>query len=131
MRLRIWISAVLASVILVVLVAPVQAHHSIPAFYDSDKTISITGVLKEIKIMNPHSKFVLEVTEPNGRKVLWGIIASSALNMAKAGWTNETIKAGTIVTVEGNPSRAEGTKGMVAKLFTTPDGRKLTPAKID
>ena len=115
---------------LVVLGLPLQAHHSIPAFYDVEKTISITGVLKEVRIVNPHSSFVFEVTDANGEKALWNVVGGNATQMGKAGWTPDTIKLGTIVTIEGNPGR-NGAKGLIAKAFTTADGRKLTPGKID
>ncbi len=131
MKRHVWVTAILAAVVLVMLSTSIQAHHSLPAYYDPEKTISITGVLKEVKIMNPHSKFVVEVTEPDGRKVIWGIIAGTGTAMAKAGWTNSTLKIGATVTVTGNPSRAEGTTGMVAKSFTTADGKVFTPGQID
>ena len=131
MRFRFWISAVLAGVILVVLIAPIQAHHSLPAYYNIEGNISITGVMKQVKIANPHSSFLLEVTEPNGQKVTWIAVASNATQMQRAGWTNETIKLGTTITIEGNPARNENSKGILVKFFIMPDGRKFSPGKID
>ena len=91
----------------------------------------ITGVLKEMKIINPHSVFVIEVTEPNGQKTDWTGVTASGAAMFRAGWTSETLKVGTKVTVEGNPPRKETAKGILITSFTLPDGRKITPAKID
>ena len=130
MRLRIWLS-VLAVVMLVVLSGPVRAHHSLPAYYNIQGNISVTGVLKQVRIANPHSSFLLEVTEPNGQKVTWVAVASNATQMQRAGWTSDTVKVGTTITVEGNPARNEGAKGILVKFFIMPDGRKFSPGKID
>ena len=130
MKERLFVSIVLAGVI-VILGVPAQAHHSIPAFWYPDKNIQITGVLKEVKIINPHSIFIIEVTGPNGDKVDWTGVTASGAAMFRAGWTSGTLKPGTKVTVEGNPPRKEGAKGILITTFTLPDGRKITPAKID
>lgn len=130
MRVRLCISAVLAGVMLVLSI-PGQAHHSLPAFWIPDKSIQITGVVKEVKIINPHSIFIIEVTEPNGQTTDWTGVTASGAAMFRAGWTGETLKIGSKVTVEGNPPRNEGAKGILITGFTLPDGRKITPAKID
>jgi len=129
MRFHIWISAITAGVML--LTVSVQAHHSIPAFYDEGKTISVTGVVKQVKIMNPHSSIVLEGAPANGPRGTWLAVMSSGSALAKNGWTNDTIKAGTTVTIEGNPARAAGAKGMIVKSITMPDGRTIKPGQVD
>ena len=130
MRFSFYISVVLAGV-MVVLSVPAQAHHSIPAFWYPDKTIQVTGVVKEIKIINPHSVFIIEVTEANGQKTEWTGVTASGAAMFRAGWTSETLKIGSKITVEGNPPRNETAKGILITGFTLPDGRKITPARID
>jgi len=130
MRVSRCIAAVLAGVLLVLSI-PAQAHHSIPAFWIPDRNIQITGVLKEMKIINPHSIFIIEVTEANGQKTEWTGVTASGAAMFRAGWNSETLKIGTKVTVDGNPPRKEAAKGILITSFTLPDGRKITPAKID
>jgi len=110
---------------------PVQAHHSIPAFWDEQKSIEIKGTVKQMKIVNPHSELILEVTGPDGRKSDWIGVAGIASQMIKAGWTNETLKFGTAITVEGAPPRKEGAKGILVRKIILPDGRVLTSGKID
>jgi hypothetical protein len=131
MKFSFWISAVLAGAMVVVLITPIQAHHSLPAYYNVEGNISITGVLKQVKIANPHSSFLVEVSEPNGQKATWIAVASNATQMQRAGWTDDTIKLGTTVTVEGNPARNESSKGILVKFIVTPDGRRLSPGRID
>ena len=130
MKVRLYASAAIAGVLLIVSVAA-QAHHSIPAFWNPSKTIEITGVLKEMKIINPHSIFIIEVTEPNGQKTEWTGVTASGAAMFRAGWNSETLKVGTKVVVSGSAPRNESAKGILIETFTLPDGRKITPAKID
>jgi hypothetical protein len=131
MRLDIRVPALWALVIIVGLSGAVQAHHSIPAYYNVNATVSITGILKQVKIMNPHSAFLVEVTEANGQKSTWLATAGSGVQMSRAGWTNDTIKVGTTVTVEGNPAKAPGVKGMIVNTFILPDGRRVSPGEVD
>jgi hypothetical protein len=110
---------------------PGLAHHSIAVFWNQEKKIEITGVLKSATIVNPHSVFVIEVTDANGQKADWTGVCAAGTAMMKAGWTRDTIKAGTKVTVKGSAPRKEGTKGILIESFTLPDGKTIEPAKID
>ena len=130
MRLYICTSAALVGVILMLNVS-VQAHHSIPVYWDDKTTIEISGVVKEMKIINPHSELIITVTGANGQKEDWIGVSGQATQMIKAGWTNETLKAGTSVKVEGAPPRKKDAKGILVRKVTLPDGRVLTSGKID
>jgi len=128
--MKLYIPAIAISVVLS-LSLPAVAHHSIPVFWNQDKKIEITGVLKSATIVNPHSVFVIEVTEPNGQKTDWTGITAAGTAMLKAGWTTDTIKAGTKLTVKGSAPRKEGAKGILIESFILPDGKTIAPAKID
>ena len=123
MRFRIWVSAALAGVILVVLSGPAQAHHSIPSFYDENKTISITGLVTQVKIINPHSQIFLEVTDPNGQKATWIAITVAGTQMIRNRWAADVFKVGSTLTLAGNPPRKQGTNGIVLHAVTTSDGK--------
>jgi len=123
MRFRIWVLAVLAGGLLVMLSASGNAHHSINTFWNPDGHIEITGVLKSARIMNPHSQIIITVTEL-GQQVDWIGTSSSLQGMRQAGYLGgDTIKVGTKMTVEGHPARAEGAKGILINKITTADGR--------
>jgi Family of unknown function (DUF6152) len=111
----------------IVLIASLaQAHHSRPVFYDVSKTIKVTGVVKDVRIVNPHSTFIFEATEPNGEKTQWIGTTASGAALFRAGWTKETIKAGTTVIFEGSPAREESAHGILIDSFTLPDGKKIS-----
>lgn len=124
MKFRIVISAMLAGVILVVFGAPVLAHHSIASFWNDKSNISITGVVKKVSIMNPHSEILIDVTE-GGQTSTWLAVGGSALNMTKAGASKETLKVGDRLSIDGHPPRKEGAKGILIRTLTTSDGKTI------
>jgi hypothetical protein len=60
MKALIRISLIGACVMAVLITASVQAHHSIPAFYDESRTVSVTGVVKSEVRENHESSFVAD-----------------------------------------------------------------------
>ena len=130
MRSFLCISAALIGLMLMVM-TPALAHHSIPAFWDESKSIEINGTVKLLKVVNPHSELVVEVTAPNGQRESWLGVGGTATGMIKAGWSNETLKVGVPIKVEGAPPRKVGAKGILIRKITMADGRVLTTGRID
>ena len=117
---------VLAGVLLIAAV-PALAHHSFTSFWQMDKTLELTGVVKSVKLVNPHPLMTLEVTEPDGKLSLWNVTATATgSSILKAGWTDSTLPVGTKIKIEGHPSRKEGAKAMAAGTITMPDGKKFS-----
>jgi hypothetical protein len=129
MRPYIYVSLTIA--LAVMLNVTIQAHHSIPVYWDEDKTIEISGVVKSMKVINPHSELIVTVTAANGQPEDWIGVSGQATQMIRAGWTNATLKAGTPVKVEGAPPRKQGAKGILVRKITLSDGRVLTSGRID
>ena len=115
MSMRLYISFVLAGLLLVVVTLPLEAHHSQSSFWLTDESASIEGVVKELHIMNPHVEMVVEVTDPNGGKSDWFISgAKNASALIRAGWTDDILTPGMRVRIDGNPSRRNGSKALLA-----------------
>ena len=70
MRSYIYTSAVALGLVLMFSVT-FLAHHSIPVYWDEDKTIEINGVVKSMKVINPHSELIITVTNQSGQKEDW------------------------------------------------------------
>ena len=81
------------------------AHHSVGINFDASKAFSLTGVLKEIDIRNPHSQITLSVTGADGTVKDWFIEWSdkNALIRRKVGY--ERMKIGETVMIRVSPSR--------------------------
>jgi hypothetical protein len=110
---------------------PAVAHHSIPAFYNEKASIEITGIVKQLRVINPHSEILVEVTEANGQKATWVGVGGPTSPMIAAGWTNDVLPVGTRVRIEGAPARREGAKGLLIRKITLDSGRVLTTGKVD
>ena len=114
--------AVMLAVGCLMLIVPAEAHHSFNTFFAMDKKIEIEGVIQSFKAVNPHSELMVEVTEPNGSKVLWRITArGGAVNANKERWKPEDF-IGRKAKIVGNPSRGAGRKAMAAGVVTFDNG---------
>jgi hypothetical protein len=117
---------ILAGVVVVgVAVVPAIAHHSSAPFYDPTKTVEVTGVVTKLHIKNPHSFLYLNVDE-KGQKVEWQVEMGTGAQLSRNNLTVETLKPGTEIKVSGQPSRAEGSKGMCCiKTLMKADGSAI------
>ena len=57
--------------------------------------------------MNPHSWLHINVTKPDGTKAEYRCELRSATTLRRSGWTPEMFAAGTHITIQGSPDRAE------------------------
>jgi hypothetical protein len=60
-----------AALALLMVGAPVRAHHSANAEFDTQKQFTITGVLTKIENVNPHSWWYVDVKGPDGKVQSW------------------------------------------------------------
>jgi hypothetical protein len=81
------------------------SHHSFAVFFQTDKTVSVTGVVTEFRFSNPHGLIRLNVTTEKGGTESWSAETNSPSILTRRGWTKESIKPGEKVTLEGWPAR--------------------------
>jgi hypothetical protein len=107
--------------------APLLAHHSFSAEYDSSKPVTLKGIVTKVDWMNPHVYFYLDV-ETDGKVTNWGLEMGPPNMLERSGWTKNTIQIGTEVVVEGTLAK-DGSKQANARSVTLADsGRKLGAA---
>jgi hypothetical protein len=116
-------SALASLVLVLVLAAPVAAHHS-PVMFDRTVTKTIVGTVVRFTWTNPHSAIQLDVANESGGVDRWGVELGSPQSMARNGWRSNIIKPGDTVTVVVNPLKS-GEFGGIFVSLTLPDGRKL------
>ena len=104
---------------------PAPAHHSFAAF-DRTKTITLTGVVKEVQWNNPHTWIQIVVTDDTGRRTEWGAECGSPNMMVRSGWTRGTVKVGDKVVAVINPLRDGRPNGSLVTI-TLPNGTVLGP----
>jgi len=106
----------------------VVAHHSFSAEFDADHPINLKGVVTKIEWMNPHAYFYLDVTEPDGKVVNWGLEMGSPNGLMRAGWTRNTLKIGDVVTVDGSRAKDGTHTGNVRAVTLASTGQRLFAA---
>jgi DNA/RNA endonuclease YhcR with UshA esterase domain len=100
-----------------------QAHHSFAAAYDLQQPITVHGTIVQVLLRNPHSWFVLNVKDPNGKTEEWAFEAGTPSGMIRNGYKASVIKPGTEVTIKGFRARdASQKRGMLRELTLT-DGQ--------
>jgi hypothetical protein len=82
-----------------------RAHHSFAVFFDSQKTVSITGVVKEFQFVNPHGVIRLVVLSGDGAETEWKFETNSPSILRRRGWAPDSLKVGEKVTIDGWPAR--------------------------
>ena len=81
------------------------AHHSVGINFDASKAFSLTGVLKEIDIRNPHSQITLSVKGADGTVKDWFLEWSDKNALIRRKVKYEHLKIGDTVTIRVSPSR--------------------------
>ena len=123
--------------------APVVAHHSFSAEFDSAKEIKVTGKVAKLEWTNPHAWFYVEVSEicegPAGSEKNktwkcvsasaaqpndWGFELASPNGLMRLGWSRNSLKSGEAVTVEGTRAK-DGSRKANARSVVMADGKRL------
>lgn len=103
MRFR---SSIQLGVLLAVLAPAIAlSHHSFAVFFDSQKSVTITGVVTEFKFVNPHGVIVLKVKNAAGVAEEWKVETNSPSILRRRGWAPDSLKAGETITIEGWPGK--------------------------
>lgn len=121
---------------IVLFVTPALPHHSF-AMYDQEKTVTVTGVVKQFEAQANHAVIQFYLIAPDrkglaktadGKPVEWGVEMAGAAAVATQGITTATFGAGTVFSVKLNPMR-DGTNfgsriGTIAKCPVDPATNK-------
>lgn len=87
---------------------PAAAHHS-TAMFDFQKTVTLSGTVKDFAWTNPHTWTNVTVDSGKGAAV-YGLEGMSPNYLSRNGWTRKTLQPGDKVTVEVHPLK-DGRKG--------------------
>jgi hypothetical protein len=115
----------LCTLLVLLLVSSVVAHHSFGAEYDAEKPVTLTGVVTKVEWTNPHSHFYMDVTDAKGTAANWKFEGYPPNVLYRTGWKRQvTMKPGDRITVFGWHAR-DGTNWAHARQVTFQDGKKL------
>src|SRR5436190_22801151 len=120
-------TAMLAIVIVTAVAAPALAHHSATMF-ESEKTITVEGVVKEFQFTNPHSWLLVNVKNKNGTVTTWGFEAEGPSTLQRSGIRPSDFKAGTKLKITGHPMK-DGSPAAVWVEAIREDGKAFRPGE--
>lgn len=99
-------------------------HHSFAAF-DRDRSVVITGTVKEFQWTNPHAWIQVLVRDGDEQRE-WSIEAGSPNMMARQGWKSRTLKPGDKIALVMHPILSGAPAGSLVSV-TLADGTVLGP----
>lgn len=118
-------SCVLGIALLAPLAASAGIHHSHAPFYQMDESVEVTGRVKSLRLVSPHSQLLLEVTEPNGETVTYEITGRNGAGLLDVGFEPGMMAAGTEITVIGHPSRNPAVRSIAPERILATDGTEI------
>ena len=101
-----------------------NAHHSVFAVYDINKSVTIDGVITDIWFKSPHIRVYVEVTDQAGAKLIWNTHGHNPTALRRRGWVRDTLKVGEKVTMSGAPTY-DGSPKMFIRTIVREDGSTL------
>ena len=115
-------SIALAIAFIISIGMPATAHHS-AANQDFSKRTEMQGVVKSWRIVNPHGKLVIQVTDAKGTRDI-ELETHSRNNVYRSGYRDGMVKAGDKIKVYLAPNR-DGSDGGYLVAFETAAGEKI------
>jgi hypothetical protein len=125
MRKRIVKNALMAGVGLMVyqLGQTASAHHGL-ANFDLNADITLSGTIKEIALINPHSWIYLDVVNDDGTVSEWKCELRGATVLRRSGWSKDMFPIGEALTITGSPDRYDENTCYTGTLHFA-DGRSI------
>jgi len=109
---------------IVILAAPLLAHHSFAAEYDEKRPVTLKGVVTKVEWSNPHARFYVDVKDDKGNVTNWNLELASPNVLVRNGWKRNSLQVGDAVEVSGSQAK-DGSNMANARTVTLSDGRKV------
>ena len=114
----------------VIATAPLLAHHSETAQFDTTKPIKVTGTVNKVEWMNPHIWFYVDVKDEKGNITTWGFAGLPPGMLVRKGFTKDSLKPGEVVSVQGFRAK-DGSNNASGNILTFSDGHQVFPGALE
>ena len=110
--------------LVVVVAAPVIAHHAFSAEFDAKRPLTLEGKVTKMEWMNPHAWIHIEVTKEGAAVEKWMVEGGTPNTLLRRGFTKNSLEIGTEIKVDGYQAK-DGSMRANGRDLTFKDGRKL------
>jgi Family of unknown function (DUF6152) len=104
-----------------------SAHHAFSRDFDQNKPVDLNGTVTKVQWTSPHVMTYLDVKDSSGKVANWKIEMGSPAQLTKAGWTQNKLKVGEMLTLHGWQAK-NGTNFANAEEVMMANGEKLSAA---
>jgi hypothetical protein len=115
-------------VALLLVTAPIRAHHSLVAEFSLNKPITLRGTLTKMEWVNPHGWIHMEVRDPEGQVEHWAVETGSPARMMKRGLKKTDFRPG-IEMIVGAFAAKDGSRTAAGWIVTFVDREAAFPAR--
>jgi hypothetical protein len=100
--------------------ASLRAHHPVVSSYFEDRLQTIEGQLVELRLLNPHSVVYIDTRDESGMAQRYTVEWEAFVQLTRQGVSRDTLRAGDIVVITGNPSRNRAERHLRLRTITRP-----------
>jgi hypothetical protein len=122
--MRTKLAIVLATFGLILVAAPIWAHHAFTAEFDAKKPVKLRGTVAKVELINPHSWIHIDVKNTDGTTTRWMIEGGTPNTLLRRGFKKNSLPNGTEILVDGYQAK-DGSHKANGRDLTFPDGSKI------
>lgn len=106
------------------LIAPPGLGHHSGEMFEAEKTVVLSGTVKEFRYINPHSWLIVDIENEDGSVTVWGFEAEGPQDLMHGGVRKSDLPSGARVTVTARPMR-DGRPAGIWSTIVKEDGTLL------
>lgn len=115
---------IFAAFLVVLSVSAVGVAHHATVGMDTQNRVELEGIVKELHVVNPHAKWIIEISDEKGTRDV-EFEGHSRNHMYRDGFREEMIQAGDKVRFNISPM-LDGSDGGFMNWFETEDGQRIS-----
>ena len=117
------------SIVFLIFSSILNAHHARAAVYDPSVRETISGAFVTLRLVNPHTRLYIDVTNDKGETERWMVEGPGKLSLARRGWNDNMFTPGETITVIGSRS-ITGNKSIWLERIRRSDGTEYLDPRI-